>query len=186
MISRQLLWFVPFLLIMPTLAMAYGLGVSPTELTICVAPGQIKNASFYVSTTVDVTGTMEAYMNNISWVYVDRFLDAPPAGKLSILNATIYTPNGIDYGVRHGMVQVCIHQTSVSGMMVIPCVDVKLDVDVQETCPDIEQAKNYYKNLIKDVLSVMILILIIILALRQVNRTKKIRKAPESSRKRKK
>ena len=171
---RRTVFYLVLILLTSNIVIAYGLGVSPAEDTVCVIPGQIKNYTFYVSKTLDVTeGNMEVYLQNLSWLYAQQYLELPEPNKMSPLNVTIYTPKQIEYGMRTGELLVCAPPKASAGSMPIqPCVEALLHVDVQETCPEIEEQKEYFKNLASDILMAAIFILLILYLCRRVTRTK--------------
>ena len=170
---KKIAFYLVMVLLTSQIAMAYGLGVSPAEDEICVIPGQVKNYTFYVSKTNDMTeGYIEVYVSNVSWLYSQAYLELPEPNKMTPLNVTAYVPRQIEYGMRTGELLVCAPPKGSGNTLIQPCVQALLHLDVQKTCPEIEEQKQYFKNLVSDILMAAIFILLILYLCRRVTRTK--------------
>ncbi|MBR9682237.1 MAG: hypothetical protein GOV02_01045 [Candidatus Aenigmarchaeota archaeon] len=171
---KKISFLLVLVLLTSNVVMAYGLGVSPADDTVCVIPGQVKILTYFVSKSNDMTeGFIEIYAENVSWMYVQQYLELPEQGEKTALDVTLYVPKEIEYGLRTGEMMICSPpKITSSGTPIQPCVQSLLHIDVQETCPEIEERKQYFRNLISDVLMAGIFILLLLYLSRRVTRTK--------------
>jgi len=154
--------------------MAYGLGVSPSEENVCVMPGQVKTITLYVSKSNDVLeGAIEVYVNDVSWVHAPEYLQLPEEGQKVPLNITIFTPKEIEYGKRTADLLICAPSKDDGDMPVQPCVQALVNIDVQETCPEYEAQKEYFKNLLSDILLALVFVLLLVYVFRRMKKKKK-------------
>ena len=171
---RDLFIFLALVLLTSNAVLAYGLGMSPVETDVCVIPGQVRNVTFSVTMSDDVTqGPIEVYLSGVGWVYSNEYLELPPKGEPVLLDVTIYTPEDIQYGVRTVELLVCApKKLNSENFPIQPCVEGNINIDVEETCPEIEAQKEVFRNTVRDYLLIAIFVLVLVYLGRKVGKTK--------------